>query len=575
MGENGQGTNLADYQRFARRQWWVVLLVVYLALVAAFAYLQVAPRTYKSTASVLVLPVDVDSSGNTITSASGKSTVNVDTEAQLVVSAPVVSEAITHMQGVQDPREVTKNVGVTAPVNTSILQIAYRAGTPADAQQGAQAFADAYLAVRLSQAESAITTSITGLQKQARTLSTQLKTASDQVAAVNTSARDRSFAQARQAVLSSQLSNLQSRITSLQSASTNPGNVIQKAALATSPVAPVRVLVLAAGLALGLLLGLGVGFLRHHLDGRVRSVDDVERRAGLEVLATVPALGRHSVRGPIGSGTIGRAYRQLHNVLVPQLSDVDQKGCVLLVSRASVGSSSQVVAELAVATSRAGTMVSVLSSDLQSSSLPELLDVPSAPGLVDVLLGERRLSDVIHVGTPTSDLSVVTAGEGGPEYSDLLESTTMRSLVDELRTSSEALFIEAPSTAAGADAQTLAIQADFVLLAAERGVSTLKHLSEAQRQFQRAGTTVLGVVLLPHSSRRERRASRSAAPTTAATTATSMTPATGSTATSATADGAAATTAGTELAPDVVPARHKRRLLRRAGVAHQSADASR
>jgi succinoglycan biosynthesis transport protein ExoP len=126
---------LADYGLLVRRQAWVVVAGVLVALLAAAGYLALTPKTYTSTASVLINPITVDPN------ATAKALPNVDTEAQLVKSAPVAAAAEQRLHTGLTLADLLQQVSISAPTNTAILDISFAAATPTAAEQGAQVFA--------------------------------------------------------------------------------------------------------------------------------------------------------------------------------------------------------------------------------------------------------------------------------------------------------------------------------------------------------------------------------------------------------------------------------------------------
>src|SRR5688572_28467563 len=147
-GNSASAMRLGDYVGLLRRQWLPVLLCLILGVGAALAYVQWAPKEYRSQTSVLVTSTSPDAA----TDRSGA--INLDTEAQLVTSTPTVAAAgdLLAEDGVTIT-DLGDRVNVSVPPNTEILDIAFLGGTAEQAQLGARAFAQAYLDQRLATAQ--------------------------------------------------------------------------------------------------------------------------------------------------------------------------------------------------------------------------------------------------------------------------------------------------------------------------------------------------------------------------------------------------------------------------------------
>src|SRR5260370_37476127 len=92
----------ADYVGVLRRRWWIVLTVTIVGLVGAFGYVTVAPKVYTATAAVDVTPTAADQSNAVAGSRTAGALVNLDTQAQVVVST-----AVTTLAGKTMPRPLT------------------------------------------------------------------------------------------------------------------------------------------------------------------------------------------------------------------------------------------------------------------------------------------------------------------------------------------------------------------------------------------------------------------------------------------------------------------------------------
>ena len=77
----------------------------------------------------------------------------------------------------------------------------------------------------------------------------------------------------------------------------NSVSVLEPARIATDPSYPRRKRTMAVALAAGMLLGAGLALLRDRMDGRMRSVEEIQTVIGLPILGVVPAMsGRRTAK---------------------------------------------------------------------------------------------------------------------------------------------------------------------------------------------------------------------------------------------------------------------------------------
>ena len=102
---------------------------------------------------------------------------------------------------------------------------------------------------------------------------------------------------------------------------------------------------------------------------------------------------------------------------------------------------------------------------------------------------------------------------GTASANGLLQSQALRDTLGKLRTGgAEYVVVEAPSTALGADAQSLASQADAAIVAVELRRTRHDEIDDAAEQLRRVGTPLLGAVVFA----RLRKPAGTAAPVPAA-----------------------------------------------------------
>ncbi len=490
--------DISDYLGMARRHWWIVVLAVLAGAGTALGVAGAQPPVYESTISVLVAPIDGQdanaSGGRTSTS------INLDTEAQLVTSTDVAAAARDLLKVGTDPGTLVQAVSVSVPPNTTVLDITYAAGSGPAAQSGARAFATAYLTARHNSAQADLTAQIAALDAKVKQYSASLAQLSGRIATMPGNDPTRADVNAQIATLTNQINTLTSRENQLATTTVTAGRVISDAPVPARPARPSRPLFAGSGAILGLLLGLVVAVLRQRMDRRVRRLADLTGRAGVAVLAALPGSTRarfDDVYPPYA--TAGRMFNRLRNEVLASLRPGDQ---VLVVAGASRGvASTLVAANLAAALARAGSEVVLVCAHLPDSMVTaapasRLLGVAAVPGLSDVLAGKVALDTAIQRAPRTPNLLVLTTG-GTASAAGLVQSQALGDTVAALKSRVDYVVIEAPSTAASADAQSLAGLADAAILAVELRRTRHGEVSDASEQFHRVGTPLLGTVVLP------------------------------------------------------------------------------
>jgi Mrp family chromosome partitioning ATPase/capsular polysaccharide biosynthesis protein len=473
--------DLSEYLAIARRQWWIVILALLAGLTMGAEYHRTLAREYVSQASVLVGPA-----GQSLDE------ISIDTEAQLVRSTAVADRAATTL-GLPNGDGLADAVAVEVPPKTNVLTIKFRASSAVKAQAGAQAFAQAYIADREENAKAALGAQSGSLRTRIDELNTELAAINGQLVKARQGSSAYATLDSRRVITVSQINQLAGRMSQLTAESASGGVIIREARLPGRPVRPNLPINLAAGILLGLVLGLGGAGLREHFDRRVRGRTDLVARCGVPLLGEVldPALPADDVLAPSSPG--GRAFHRLRNEILAALGPGDQ---VIVVTGASRGAAaSHIAANLATALARTGANV-VLVGAHDRAPLARLMGVAPTPGLSEVLAGRAYLGEATQRAARYPSLRVITPGGTG-SAAGLLQSQALRDMVSQLRRQARYVVVEAPPTSSGADAQCLAGLADAAILAVELKRTTRPDVLDAVEQLRRVGTPVLGGVVLP------------------------------------------------------------------------------
>jgi uncharacterized protein involved in exopolysaccharide biosynthesis/Mrp family chromosome partitioning ATPase len=497
MEPSRPSSDLSHYLGAFRRHWWIALVATGTGLGGGAVLTQAMPKVYESSASVLVESVGQD------TNAEGgrtKGTVNLDTEAQLVGSGAVAVKATTLLRSDVSPIELAKSVSVQVPANTTVLVITFKADDPREAQAGSHAFAEAYLRNREETARAQLDKRIRSLNLKVRQLTTVLTGINAKLAVAPKGSSTESNLQSLRNNSQNQLNSLTGRLNELTTTMVGGGSIISDSRLPEEPTSPNAWLNIGTGGMLGLLLGLGLAYLRERFDRRLVTPNDVRDRGRVPVLAALDERSTphfDDVLQPYGPG--GRVFNRLRNEVLAAMHSDDR---IIVVTGTSRGSASTLVAaNLAAALARTGSEVVLIGAHLPDSvidaaPLARMFGVSAMPGLSDLLAGRVSLSRALQRTPRIPSLRVVTTG-GAATAAGLMQSQRLKDTLQTLREQGGYVVIEAPSTSSSADAQSLASLADAAILAVELRRSKRPALVDATEQLQRVGTRLLGAVVLP------------------------------------------------------------------------------
>ncbi|MBI4259104.1 MAG: polysaccharide biosynthesis tyrosine autokinase [Actinobacteria bacterium] len=489
----GSGAQLAQLLAVLRRR--VPSIAVGAVLFTATALTLSVQQTpmYLSTAKVLVQPVSLVP-GQSVASLAP----NLDTEKELAASAPVAELAAGDVGFEGEPEALVEQLSVEVVTATEILEIGYLDPDPARAQRMAQAFADAYLESRRQQALDDLLAASASVRKRIESLNAEVEAIDQQLA--SSDSPDATL-QARATSLISQIAVLQQKLADLTPPDTlRAGQVVVPAGLPTRPAQPNHVVNGGLGLLVGLMVGMGVAFIRHHLDDRVWSRADLEEAIDAPVLAAVPTVsGRRrrkddfliTVREPRSPAS--EAFATLRTSLMFTAAR-RQARVVLVTSPSPRDGKTWVVANLGVALARAGKRVIVVSADLRKPRLHRRFDLDPKRGLTEVLTGRCSLVDAL-VRTGVEGLQLLPSGRVPANPVELLGSDRMRAVLDELAGRADIVLVDSAPVLPVADALALAPRVDGVLLVARAEATSRSFMAHTVQQLDQMGSRVLGAVL--------------------------------------------------------------------------------
>ncbi len=486
-----------------RRRWRVIAAMTALGLGIALALAYLQTPSFAAHSEVLIEPLSAQPPASGVLVQPDE----VVTQIQVVASEPVATAVIDQLGLSDTPSSLLKSVSVSTVDVTRALLIEVTRGNAQDAADIANAFATQYLSYRQTRATAQSNASravyvqqVNDLQDKLAQISRERRKASGTHKAALQSERQSLLIQLTQA--SAQLAILDSS----GSGAVSGGEVLLPATVPTSKAAPRPIRMLILGGFIGLLLGIGLAYVRDHVDDAVRDESRLrDVSGGRPVLGHIPHWsGARSKRIATliePTSAVSESYRALSTnvrfLLAASRTDDglhDSTSRALLVSSAapSEGKTS-VAANLAVAASRVGLNVTLVDADLRHPVLSQLFGLGDAPGLSDALAaGDSADNYLVDVGV--ANLRVLPGGSVPPNPAELIASSSARELLRRLGDTCDLVILDSAPLLRVADSLELIPNVDLVLMVARNGVSRLRLLATATDRIAQVGGKLSGTV---------------------------------------------------------------------------------
>lgn len=276
-------------------------------------------------------------------------------------------------------------------------------------------------------------------------------------------------------------------------------SVVQKAQAPTGQSSPNIPLYLAAGLILGIIVGIGVALLKDILNTKVDSTDDVRELTHASSLGTVPQATILDDSRPVvvaqPAGSEAEEFRRIRTNLSFLTTTAAQGHGRLLVITSTDPSEGKttVSSNVAVALAEEGKSVLLIDADLRHPSVAHKLGIEGHVGLSHVLSRQASPADVIQKYWKPN-LHIMPAGKRPANASILLNSDLMKEMVDQALTQYDYVIIDTAPLSIASDATVFGRMAGGLVLVTGKGVVEKKELESTATALQTAEVPILGFI---------------------------------------------------------------------------------
>jgi len=269
--------------------------------------------------------------------------------------------------------------------------------------------------------------------------------------------------------------------------------VITAATAPLAPSAPRPKLVLAFALAAGLVLGIGLSFVRYTFDWTIRTPNQIRDSLGVECVGEVPPMPRPAKAAgadEVARRPHSRCSHSLRKVRTEiSLADTHHPIRFLGLTAVSRNSSKTMIASnLATLYSLSGLKTLVIDTDVQRPAMSRWL--LGFEGSDEKLLHDTvRLNILRAPGRPFDVLS-----SSAVDARNLLAPWAMQAFLSDLA-AYDMVIVDLPSLSSGPDRLAVGSVLDGVVIVAEWGKTHIDAVRELARNLQASRTPLLGVLL--------------------------------------------------------------------------------
>lgn len=142
-----------------------------------------------------------------------------------------------------------------------------------------------------------------------------------------------------------------------------------------------------------------------------------------------------------------------------------------------------------------GSKVLLIDGDLRIPSIAKKMDIPSTPGLTDMLMEKGELALDGFRSSTLDNWYIMPSGNIPPNPSELLSSKRMDSLLQKLREKFDYIILDLPPVNLVSDAAAVSSLITGIILVVRVGYEQKKELERCFRQLRLSNAKILGCVM--------------------------------------------------------------------------------
>jgi capsular exopolysaccharide synthesis family protein len=249
----------------------------------------------------------------------------------------------------------------------------------------------------------------------------------------------------------------------------------------------------------GLILGISMLMLMDRMDDRMASATELQEVFDEEVLAQIPrerSRRKQEIQLLMPDDTrhsYVESYRNLRSSLLYMTGVEKRPKTLLLTSSVPNDGKSVTASNLSITVASSGSRVLLVDADLRKGILHHRFDLPSGPGLCEVLSQKQSWKEAV-VATRYPNLWLMRRGAVSHQSSELFLSPTMDKMIEEVSAAYDFVIFDTAPVMAADDVTSLAPQVDGVVFVVRADHTSARVAQAALQLLYQRQVRVLGMV---------------------------------------------------------------------------------
>jgi len=298
--------------------------------------------------------------------------------------------------------------------------------------------------------------------------------------------------------LETKLTNYQttyaSLLTTTGSSAINTISVFEPASVPRYPIGPKILLVVLIAVAGGFVLSTAGAYIIEYLDDSIKEINEISELIEAPIIAAITQLPKEKGWDYLKQNPDSAVADSFHmlNVNLGFMGIDHPIHTILITSPGPADGKSTIAINLAYTMAKGNKSVVIVDADLRRPSLHTTMGVSNDLGLSRLFIEDIELKEVLQ---PINDgkIFLIASGDPPPNPTDLLGSSRMELILDELKHLFDVVIIDCPPMLVP-DTSVLSKKVDGVLLVVRPSHTTRRTIQLARDQLRRAGARILGVV---------------------------------------------------------------------------------